>query len=170
MRPFFIHGCVVLYPQEASPEASVEPMGTGDALRVSMPVADAATLLQTKFFHFVHPATGRKMIAQMGAMSIPTELASAIEFIEGVSLFHPPHYRRQTPNAAGFAIPPQTIYNIYQVPPPAATFPLKGSIFRFFVFDPNFSMLFFFGFSFELLFLFQFVCFVVLLLCSTVSI
>jgi len=89
----------------------------GDALEVVTDVQHAAVLFSTTFHTFFHES-GRKIVRINGAMSIPHELSTIVEMVEGISNFPVSHLKAHVfaPKDGQQGVVPETLNMIYQVP------------------------------------------------------
>lgn len=65
----------------------------GDSLKVRASVAQVESLFGVQVYQFTHAFTGKSASVAMGAVTIPTELASIVELVSGVSDFPVPKPR-----------------------------------------------------------------------------
>lgn len=94
---------------------------TADAIEVSASVAEVEQLFETKLFIFSHKH-GHRVIRSVGEHSIPTEVHSAIDMVEGISDF--PMHRQparkmpksKTPTGITAMVSPQTLQEMYSIP------------------------------------------------------
>jgi subtilase family serine protease len=93
-----------------------------DALSVRTTVAHAAAAFQTEFYLFTEEETGRQIVRSWGTASMPEEIASIVDFVEGLSSFPVPHLKVhvRAPKSDGtddtYAVIPQTVSNQYSIP------------------------------------------------------
>lgn len=94
---------------------------TADAIEVHASVAEVEQLFETKLFIFAHQQ-GHRVISSMGEHSIPAEVHSAIDLVEGISDFpmqrHPARKvpKRETPKGITALVSPQTLQEMYSIP------------------------------------------------------
>lgn len=94
---------------------------TADAIEVHASVAEVERLFETKLFVFSHDR-GRSVIRTMGEHSIPTNIHSSVDLVEGLSDF--PMYRNpvlklpQGKPAVGITamVSPQSLQEMYSIP------------------------------------------------------
>ena len=67
--------------------AARQVVSHGDSFDVACNVEQASSLFNTRFYHFLHQATGTKTIRQWGDYSLPAALAEQAELVLGVHTF-----------------------------------------------------------------------------------
>ena len=96
----------------------------GDSVEATASIEVAARLFGVQFQFYANAETGRRIVRTRDQYTLPSEIASLVQFVTGLSSFPVPHLKThrgegprigESDDNVGFV--PATVFNMYQVPP-----------------------------------------------------